>query len=203
MVVYMIVKNVHFDQIPFKEQIRAGIWIMEKVGRPPPPLPHGRRQDPVWRALSTCSRGPSPDGGSAHCAGGRQIIEDPSVQVNGIVMVEDMAGMSFALMGEMRSQDPDQIGLKWMQVGLGAGMSAGLLARRPMRPADPAAWPTLREDADTQDCFPVRFKGIHVVNQPWYLSVLMAIIRPFLSQKLADRVRGRSRADGEGGAAVR
>ena len=35
----------------------------------------------------------------------------------------------------------------------------------------------------------MRFKGIHVINQPWYLSVLMAIIRPFMSKKLADRVR--------------
>ena len=32
------------------------------------------------------------------------------------------------------------------------------------------------------------FKGIHFLNQPWYISIVMAIIRPFLKQKLRERV---------------
>jgi len=32
------------------------------------------------------------------------------------------------------------------------------------------------------------FQGIHFLNQPWYISIVMAIIRPFLKQKLRERV---------------
>ena len=39
-----------------------------------------------------------------------------------------------------------------------------------------------------QDAFPLRFKGIHLVNQPWYISMVLAIVRPFMKQKLRDRL---------------
>ena len=39
-----------------------------------------------------------------------------------------------------------------------------------------------------QEAFPGRFKGFHILNQPWYISVIMAIIRPFLKQKFRERV---------------
>lgn len=42
---------------------------------------------------------------------------------------------------------------------------------------------------ELQDSFPIRFKGFHMLNQPWYLSMVMAIIRPFLSQKHRDRIQ--------------
>ena len=41
---------------------------------------------------------------------------------------------------------------------------------------------------ELQDSFPVRFKGFHMLNQPWYLSMVMALIKPFLSQKHRDRM---------------
>ena len=41
----------------------------------------------------------------------------------------------------------------------------------------------------TQEAFPARFKGVHVLNQPWYISIIMTIVRPFLKQKLKERVR--------------
>ena len=44
-----------------------------------------------------------------------QLIEDPSVQVNGIAVVEDLSGGSFSMLMQARAQDPDQLGLKWMQ----------------------------------------------------------------------------------------
>ena len=112
-----------------------------------------------------------------------QLIEDPATQVNGIVMVEDMGGISFSLMSHMRAQDPDQIGLKWMQVRPRTAVLG------PVRPALLSLTHAPSLPTTPQDCFPVRFKGIHVINQPWYLSVLMAIIRPFMSKKLAERVR--------------
>lgn len=42
---------------------------------------------------------------------------------------------------------------------------------------------------ELQDSFPIRFKGFHMFNQPWYLSMIMAVVRPFLSQKHRDRIR--------------
>ena len=42
---------------------------------------------------------------------------------------------------------------------------------------------------ELQDSFPVRFKGFHMFNQPWYLSMIMTIVRPFLSQKHRDRIQ--------------
>jgi retinaldehyde-binding protein 1 len=42
---------------------------------------------------------------------------------------------------------------------------------------------------ELQDSFPIRFKGFHMFNQPWYLSMIMAVVRPFLSQKHRERIR--------------
>jgi len=39
-----------------------------------------------------------------------------------------------------------------------------------------------------QECFPFRFKGLHLVNQPWYISLVLTIVRPFMKQKLKDRI---------------
>lgn len=39
-----------------------------------------------------------------------------------------------------------------------------------------------------QDCFPARFKGIHFVNQPWYLRLTLALIKPILKEKAFSRV---------------
>ena len=39
-----------------------------------------------------------------------------------------------------------------------------------------------------QDAFPARFKGVHIINQPWYISIVMGVIKPFMKQKLRDRI---------------
>ena len=40
---------------------------------------------------------------------------------------------------------------------------------------------------DLQDAFPARFKGLHFINQPWYVSLVMGVVRPLLKQKHRDR----------------
>ena len=40
---------------------------------------------------------------------------------------------------------------------------------------------------ELQDAFPARFKGLHFINQPWYISLLMSAVRPLLKQKHRDR----------------
>jgi len=40
-----------------------------------------------------------------------------------------------------------------------------------------------------QDAFPARFKGVHLVHQPWYVSIVLGVIKPFMKQKLRDRIR--------------
>lgn len=40
---------------------------------------------------------------------------------------------------------------------------------------------------ELQDAFPARFKGVHFINQPWYVSLVMGVVRPLLKQKHRDR----------------
>ena len=42
----------------------------------------------------------------------------------------------------------------------------------------------------TQEAFPARFKGFWTVKEPWFMDLLYAVIKPFLSQKIKDRVSG-------------
>lgn len=39
-----------------------------------------------------------------------------------------------------------------------------------------------------QDCFPARFKGVHFVNQPWYVEAALMVIRRFLRDDTADKI---------------
>lgn len=39
-----------------------------------------------------------------------------------------------------------------------------------------------------QESFPARFKGVHLLHQPWYVSIVLSVIRPFMKQKLRDRI---------------
>lgn len=42
---------------------------------------------------------------------------------------------------------------------------------------------------ELQDSFPIRFKGFHMLNQPWYLNMIMKVVKPFLTQKHRDRLQ--------------
>lgn len=39
-----------------------------------------------------------------------------------------------------------------------------------------------------QDCFPIRFQAIHLVNEPWIFSILLSMILPFISEKVQNRI---------------
>lgn len=39
-----------------------------------------------------------------------------------------------------------------------------------------------------QNCFPARFKGIHLINQPWYVRVMLTLIKPSLKIKAQNRI---------------
>lgn len=41
---------------------------------------------------------------------------------------------------------------------------------------------------ELQDAFPIRFKALHLVHQPWYVSTVMSLVKPFLKQKHRDRI---------------
>ncbi len=41
-----------------------------------------------------------------------------------------------------------------------------------------------------QEAFPGRFKGVHLMFQPWYISIVLSVIKPFMKQKLRDRIHG-------------
>ncbi|XP_054284632.1 alpha-tocopherol transfer protein-like isoform X1 [Macrosteles quadrilineatus] len=39
-----------------------------------------------------------------------------------------------------------------------------------------------------QETFPLRFKGFHVINQPFYFDAVFAVLRPFLKEKIRQRI---------------
>ncbi|XP_065830711.1 retinaldehyde-binding protein 1-like [Oscarella lobularis] len=39
-----------------------------------------------------------------------------------------------------------------------------------------------------QDCFPARFKGIHILHQPWYVTIILTLMKPFLKKKMKERL---------------
>jgi hypothetical protein len=42
-----------------------------------------------------------------------------------------------------------------------------------------------------QDCFPARFKGVHFINQPWYVDPIIAILKAFLKEKTRKKVKAK------------
>ncbi|KAG5684846.1 hypothetical protein PVAND_014057 [Polypedilum vanderplanki] len=40
-----------------------------------------------------------------------------------------------------------------------------------------------------QDSFPVRFKGIHFIGQPWFVEAALSVIKPFLNAKTRERIK--------------
>ncbi|KAK5646338.1 hypothetical protein RI129_004802 [Pyrocoelia pectoralis] len=39
-----------------------------------------------------------------------------------------------------------------------------------------------------QETFPLRFKGFHIVNEPFYFDAVMAVVKPFLKDKVRKRI---------------
>ncbi|CAH1367978.1 hypothetical protein MTP99_009372 [Tenebrio molitor] len=39
-----------------------------------------------------------------------------------------------------------------------------------------------------QETFPLRFKGFHIVNEPFYFDAVMAVLKPFLKEKIRKRI---------------
>lgn len=40
-----------------------------------------------------------------------------------------------------------------------------------------------------QDSFPMRFKAFHILHEPFYFDAFLALIKPFMSEKIRNRVR--------------
>jgi CRAL/TRIO domain len=41
-----------------------------------------------------------------------------------------------------------------------------------------------------QESFPMRFKAFHVLNEPFYFDAILAVLKPFLKDKIRRRVSG-------------
>ena len=79
-------------------------------------------------------------------------IRDPKTQIGGLVVLLDIAGVSF---GHMKYLSPH-------------------LARRTVEVI--------------QEAFPLRFKAFHILHEPFYFDAILAILRPFLKEKIRRRV---------------
>ena len=40
-----------------------------------------------------------------------------------------------------------------------------------------------------QNCYPLKIKYMLLINPPWYLSTMMAIVKLFIKKKLADKIK--------------
>lgn len=88
-----------------------------------------------------------------------RIMRDPAVQVKGTVILENFENTSL-----------------WQMMGMGGdnpGMSRKVMSVS-MR--------------FMQDCSPMRLGGIYVLHEPAFMSVLWAIVRPFMTKKMRQRV---------------
>lgn len=79
-------------------------------------------------------------------------IRDPCNQIGGLVVLLDMAGISFAH----------------------AKFLSPHLARRTVEVV--------------QEAFPMRFKAFHILHEPFYFDAILAVLRPFLKEKIRRRV---------------
>ncbi|XP_078665386.1 alpha-tocopherol transfer protein-like [Branchiostoma floridae x Branchiostoma belcheri] len=81
-----------------------------------------------------------------------KIIQDEDTQVHGIVMIADLAGLSFS---------------HACQIGPRVAKKIGSI---------------------TTDAFPIRVKEIHLLNEPMLFDAIFAIIKPFMSEKMRNRI---------------
>lgn len=79
-------------------------------------------------------------------------VRQPKVQLSGLVIVVDMAGLSF---------------------GHARFLSANL-AKRTVEVI--------------QESFPMRFKAFHILHEPFYMDAILAVLKPFLKDKIRKRV---------------
>ena len=80
-------------------------------------------------------------------------IRQPEVQIGGLVVILDMAGLSF---------------------GHARFLSAHL---------------SKRTVEVIQEAFPMRFKAFHILHEPFYMDAILAVLKPFLKEKIRKRVR--------------
>lgn len=46
-----------------------------------------------------------------------------------------------------------------------------------------------KKSADVlQDAFPMRFKAFHILHEPFYFDAILALVKPFVTEKIRNRV---------------
>lgn len=80
-------------------------------------------------------------------------IRRPEVQIGGLVVLLDMAGLTF---------------------GHARFLSANL---------------SKRTVEVIQEAFPMRFRAFHILHEPFYMDAILAVLKPFLKEKIRKRVR--------------
>ncbi|XP_077989663.1 alpha-tocopherol transfer protein-like [Glandiceps talaboti] len=102
-----------------------------------------------------------------------KLLEDEETQVNGVVIIIDLSGFGF--------YHATQIG--------------PIFAKKVTSIFQPCFWFRevnlflLQLDSILQNAMPVRIKGIHYINEPRIFDAVFAIIRPFLKEKLKNRIQ--------------
>ena len=48
--------------------------------------------------------------------------------------------------------------------------------------------PALARAEREQNCVPLRIRAIYILNAPWYIRFLFALVKPFMKKKMGERV---------------
>lgn len=109
-----------------------------------------------------------------------KLLEEEETQVHGIVVFENFEGLPLVQILHLAKTEPIKKGVMLELIQVSHRMS--LLMH------DVCNINSLELKLCIQEAFPARFKGIHLINQPWYISILMTILMPFMKQKLRGQV---------------
>ncbi|XP_060565186.1 alpha-tocopherol transfer protein-like isoform X3 [Ruditapes philippinarum] len=120
-----------------------------------------------------------------------KLVEDDKTQITGIIMIVDLddLGLNHAknispfyakkISGLLQEEEAQISGI----ILLADLKSMGWKQTRRLKPLL-----ARRIIGLLQDSFPMRFKGIHYVNEPVIFDMIFAVIRPFMKQKILDRI---------------
>ena len=120
-----------------------------------------------------------------------RALDDVYMQVNGQIILEDFKGLS--LWSTMVLQSSlDQKAMKRnfeLMKARRAKRHMHAFRIRCVCMVDLINHPPPAFNFPLQDHFPMRLKGIYLVNQPWYVSLLIAVVWPFMGSKMRGRVK--------------
>jgi hypothetical protein len=111
-----------------------------------------------------------------------KLIENKQNQANGFIVIVDWTNFTLRQSAHLNPKI-----LKLMIEGLQVCVSSTL---KFLKVTEVSNLRCLQYNSfSLQDSFPVRFKGIHFIGQPWFVEAALSVIKPFLNAKTRSRIK--------------